>query len=64
MPLLWCGVSRGNTLLAQSDGRANNAVDKLATTILAKKPTAGWEFASSGSLKAVKLHVQLVHMRN
>ena len=28
-----------------------------AQTIIAKKPTAGWEFASSGNFKAVKLHV-------
>ena len=56
MPLLWCGVARGTTLLAQNSA-PQGAVDKLAKSILAKKPTAGWEFASSGGLKAVKLHV-------
>jgi hypothetical protein len=56
MPIHWVGVARGNTLLAQSGSR-EGASDKLASTIIAKKPTAGWEFSSSGSMKAVKLHV-------
>ena len=54
--LLWCGVARGNCLLAQCGSR-EGGIDKLAKTLLAKKPTAGWEFASHGSLKGVKLHV-------
>ena len=57
MPLRWCGVSRDTTLLVQSGSR-DGAIDKLAKSILAKKPTAGWEFATgSGGLKAVKLHI-------
>lgn len=56
MPLIWCGVSRNNTLLAEC-GVREPATDKLKKSILNKKPTAGWEFASSGKLQAVKLHV-------
>lgn len=56
MPLHWCCVARGDVILAQAGSR-EGAVDKLAKTITAKKPTAGWEFASAGSLKAVKLHI-------
>ena len=56
MPLLWCGISRNATLLAEC-GEREPAVDKLAKRILAMKPTAGWEFCSAGKLQAVKLHV-------
>lgn len=58
MPILWSGVARNDVLLAQCGVRdERNAVDKLAKAIVSKKPTAGWEFSSSGGLKAVKLHV-------
>lgn len=60
MPILWCGVTRGDVLLAEAGYRdgAAGAVGKLADNIVAKKPTPGWEFASgAGGLKAVKLHV-------
>ena len=56
MPIIWCGLARNATLLAEC-GPREPAVDKLAKSILAKKPTAGWEFASAGKLQAVKLHV-------
>lgn len=56
MPLVWCGISRNATLLAEC-GEREPAVDKLAKRILAMKPTAGWEFCSAGKLQAVKLHV-------
>jgi len=60
MPIHWCGVLRNNTLLAETSGGSSSssgAVDKLAKAIANKKPTAGWEFSSSGSMHAVKLHV-------
>ena len=60
MTIHWCGVLRSNTLLAESSGGPSSssaAVDKLAKTIASKKPTAGWEFSSSGGMHAVKLHV-------
>lgn len=57
MPLLWTGVQRDNTLLAQHGSR-EGGVEKLAKQILAKKPTAGWEFAGLPiGVKAVKLHM-------
>lgn len=58
MPLHWACVARNDVLLAQCGATREGALDKLATSILKKKPTAGWEFSNGqGSLKAVKLHV-------
>lgn len=62
--LLWCGVCRDNVLLAQA-GVRSEAIDKLAKSIVGKKPTAGWEFAATWDqkLKAVKLHIYVTRDR-
>lgn len=59
MPILWACCARNGVLLAEAGSvhAAAGAVGKLATTIVAKKPTAGWEFASLSGLKAIKLHL-------
>ena len=57
MPIRWCCVLRNDVVLAENGAKTEGSIDKLSKTIIAKKPTAGWEFASSGNFKAVKLHV-------
>lgn len=56
--LLWSAVTRDAVTLAEcgNDGY-NGGVKKLAQKILQKKVSPGWEFESSGPLKACKFHL-------
>uniref|UniRef100_A0A7S0Q670 V-SNARE coiled-coil homology domain-containing protein n=1 Tax=Coccolithus braarudii TaxID=221442 RepID=A0A7S0Q670_9EUKA len=58
MPLLWSAVTRDKIVLAEcGEDQRGGAVLSLARKILSKKPTAGWEFERTGSLRAAKFHV-------
>tara|TARA_B110001452_G_scaffold133756_1_gene111218 strand:- start:194 stop:1213 length:1020 start_codon:yes stop_codon:yes gene_type:complete len=57
--LLWAACTRDATTLAECGGEdeRGGAVLTMAQQILGVKATPGWEFASTGGLRAVKFHV-------
>ncbi len=60
--LLWAAVQRDDIVLAEADLADQTNLDKhnlakLATNILNKKPSPGWEHAKNATLKATKLHL-------
>ena len=56
--LCWSAVTRDGLTLAEAGEDAHGGkVKALAAKILAKKHTPGWEFASSGPLKACRFFV-------
>lgn len=59
--VLWCAIARDDLLLAEAmQGQVDSGSSEareLATALIAKKPSPGWEFERAGSLRGLKFHV-------
>jgi len=54
LAIRWCGITRDSVLLCES---APTNDETLSNLIMAKPPTPGFEYATQGRLRAIKLHV-------
>ena len=56
--ILWSAITRDDVTLAEcGEDNFGGDVLALAKKILSKKPSPGWEYSSSGKLKACKFHL-------